>query len=44
MINFFLVNEELFVIKVFEKMKMSIDEDEYSIEMYLFYIVKVMER
>lgn len=44
MINSFLVNEELFATKAFEKMKMSTDEDEHSIEMHLPYIAKVMER
>uniref|UniRef100_K1QW47 Protein MEMO1 n=2 Tax=Magallana gigas TaxID=29159 RepID=K1QW47_MAGGI len=38
------INEELFATKAFEKMKMSTDEDEHSIEMHLPYIAKVMER
>lgn len=42
--QFLLVNEELFATKAFEKMKMSTDEDEHSIEMHLPYIAKVMER
>lgn len=38
------INEELFATNAFEKMKMSTDEDEHSIEMHLPYIAKVMER
>jgi len=37
------VNEELFATGKFEKMTISTDEDEHSIEMHLPYIAKVME-